>query len=55
MITEKEFIAAKRAEYKAMKKAEKIAIKLEKKICDIRGMGYKLIVLGSKVKITLAK
>jgi len=55
MQTKKEFIRAKALEYKQMKKASKLALKLENQIANIRAMGYKLIVLGPKVKITLGK
>jgi len=55
METKKEFLRAKALEYKQLKKANKLALKLENQIADIRAMGYKLIVLGPKVKITLAK
>lgn len=55
MQTKKEFLMAKAIEYKQLKKADKLALELENKISDIRAMGYKLIVLGSRVKITLAK
>lgn len=50
--TKKEYLAAKAAEYDKLVKAEKLAAKLESKIADIRSQGYKIIVLGSKVKIT---
>lgn len=55
MLTKKEYLKAKSIEYKKLKKAHKIAVKLESKIADIRAQGYNLIVLGSKVKITLPK
>ena len=55
MLTKKEYLAEKAREYKKIKKANKLALELENKIADIRGMGYKLIVLGPRVKITLAK
>jgi len=53
MQTKKEYLKEKAREYKQIKKANKLALKLENQIADIRAMGYKLIVLGSKVKITL--
>ena len=55
MKTKKEYIAEKMAEYKQLKKANKIALKLEKKIADIRSRGYKIIVLGATVKVTVPK
>lgn len=55
MQTKKEFLKMKALEYKQLKKADKLSIELENKISDIRAMGYKLIVLGPRVKITLAK
>lgn len=48
----KEYIAEQKRIYKRMKKAEKLSKELETRIAEIRGMGYKLIVLGNKVKIT---
>lgn len=55
MQTKKEFLAARKIEYKKLKKANKLATKLESQISEIRSMGYKLIVLGSRVKITIGK
>ncbi len=55
METKKEYLRAKALEYKQIKKANKLALKLENKIADIRAMGYNLIVLGPKVKITIPK
>ena len=55
MQSKKEFLKAKAIEYKQLKKAENMAKELEKTISDIRAMGYKLIVLGSTVKITLGR
>lgn len=55
MQTKKEYLKAKSLEYKQLKNANKIAVKLESRIADIRAQGYNLIVLGSKVKITLPK
>lgn len=54
-MTKKEYMREKLLEYKRLKGARKLALKLENKIADIRNKGYKLIVLGSRVKITLAK
>ena len=55
MQSKKEHLAEKEYEYNQLKKAEKLAANLENKIANIRAMGYKLIVLGPKVKITLSK
>lgn len=55
MQSKKEYLNEKLLEYKQLKKAEKLAAKLETKIAEIRGMGYNLIVLGATVKITLPK
>jgi hypothetical protein len=55
MQTKKEYLKEKVHEYKQIKKANKLALKLENQIADIRAMGYKLIVLGPTVKITLPK
>lgn len=51
-ITKKEFVAKAKSDYDDLVKMEKMAAKLEKKIADIRAAGYKVIVLGPKVKIT---
>ena len=50
--SEKEFLAEQKAIYKRKKKADKLANELQQRIAEIRGMGYKLIVLGPNVKIT---
>jgi phenylalanyl-tRNA synthetase beta subunit len=55
MQTKKEFLAERKIEYKKLKKANKLATKLESQISEIRSLGYKLIVLGSRVKITIGK
>ena len=52
MQTKKEFIAEQKAKYKLMKRANKLALELENTISQIRAEGFKLIVLGDKVKIT---
>lgn len=52
MQTKKEFIAEQKLIYKRIKQANKLALELENKISDIRAQGFKLIVLGSKVKVT---
>lgn len=51
-ITKKDFVSNAKAQYNELVKMEKMATKLEKKIADIRAAGYKIIVLGPKVKIT---
>ena len=55
MQTKKEYLKAKAIEYKQLKRANKLALELESKIADIKAQGYNIIVLGSKVKITLPK
>lgn len=52
MQTKAEYLAARELEYERKLWANKIAQKLEKKIQKIRAKGFKVIVLGSKVKIT---
>jgi len=49
------FLKIQEYNYDMQQKANKMALKLENKIAKIRAMGYNLIVLGPKVKITLAK
>lgn len=52
MQSKKEFLAARKLEYKKIKKANKLAGRLEKQIAEIRAMGYSLTIFGSKVKIS---
>ena len=49
------FLKLQEYNYDMQQKANKMALKLENKIAKIRAMGYKVIVLGPKVKITIAK
>lgn len=53
MLTKKEYLDNASNHYDKLIKAAKIANKLEKRIIKIREKGYKLIVLGNKVKITI--
>lgn len=53
MITKKEYLDNASTHYDKLIQAQKLAKKLENKIAKIRNMGYKLIVLGNKVKITI--
>lgn len=55
MQTKEEYLAEKALEYERIKQGKKLALELENRIADIKAMGYKLIVLGSTVKITLVK
>lgn len=50
--TKPEFLAQQALEYDRKLWASKAAEKLEKKLEKIRAKGFKIIVLGSKVKIT---
>jgi len=52
MITKEEFLAEAEAKYYWLQQADKLARELEKHIKHIRGMGYKVIVLGNTVRIT---
>lgn len=51
-ISKKEFLARAASQYDKRQKGIELANKLEKRIAKIRAQGYKLIVLGNKVKIT---
>lgn len=50
--TEDEYISAARLKYAKLVEAEKLATELSARIAEIRAMGYKVIVLGSSVRIT---
>jgi hypothetical protein len=53
MLSKKDYLENASNHYDKLIKAQKMAIKLEKKIIKIREKGYKLIILGNKVKITI--
>ena len=50
--SKREYVNRAKLEYDDLVKMEKMAVKLEKKIADIRAAGYKIIVLGPKVRIS---
>ena len=53
MLSKKEYLENASIHYDKLIKAKKIAIKLEKKIAKIRAKGYKLIIIGKEVRVTI--
>jgi hypothetical protein len=49
----KEFIKLQKQKYKKLIQADNLARELETRIAGIRARGFKVIVLGSNVKVTI--
>jgi hypothetical protein len=52
METKKEYLKNAGKDYDRKVKANKIALKLSKKLENLRSKGYKIMILGNVVKIT---
>lgn len=50
--TKAEFLAEKAAEFDRKVKGDILGAKIERQLSKLRAKGYKVIVLGSKVKVT---
>ena len=53
MVSKDEYLKQAELKYNKMVEADTLARELESRLSEIRGMGFKVIVLGNTVKITI--
>lgn len=51
--SKREYMDNAEQQYEKLRKAEKLSFKMEKQLQKIRDKGFKVIVLGSRVKVTI--